>query len=271
MTGILPLQTKIEIGHHVQAEWLGLTFNLDTIWATVVAGALVVVLGFVARRALTRTTYDRVPTKVQLVWEGVVGQVNREVEANMGRLHPLAVPMAVSLFFFILFANWLEILPTHINDHVHLLPPPTADTNLTYALAALAMVSVWVHGIKVNGVKNYFKHFVEPYAVLLPLNVLEELVKPITLALRLFGNIFASSIMLSLISLLPLYVLWAPNLLWKAFAIFIGAIQAFIFALLTVIYFGIAGAGHEAEDEQGAAPSPEYRTDAENLEPATAP
>ncbi len=249
MIGILPLESGIEIGEHVQREFLGMTFNMDTIWTTIVAGSLVMVLGLVARNALTRDPDNHVPSKVQLMWEGVVGHVNKEVEANLGRLHPVVVPMAVALFFFILFANWLEILPTHINDDLHLLPPPTADTNLTYAMAAFCIVGVWIYGIRQKGVKGYFKHFVEPFPVLLPLNILEELIKPITLALRLFGNMFAGGIMISLIALMPIYALWAPNIVWKLFEMFIGGIQAFIFALLVVLYFGMAGAGHEEHDE----------------------
>jgi F-type H+-transporting ATPase subunit a len=98
-------------------------------------------------------------------------------------------------------------------------------------------------------VKGYFKHFAEPFPVLLPLNILEELVKPITLALRLFGNIFAGGIMIALIGLMPVYIFWAPEVLWKLFGMFIGAIQAFIFALLTILYFGMAGAGHDEHEE----------------------
>ncbi len=79
------------------------------------------------------------------------------------------------------------------------------------------MVSVWVYGIREKGVKGYFDHFFEPFPVMFPLNLLEELIKPITLALRLFGNIFAGGIMLALITMMPLYILWAPNVLWKAF------------------------------------------------------
>ena len=97
---------------------------------------LVVLLGFLARRALTKDTEDHVPTKLQLIWEAVVGEVNKQVEDNLGRVHPYAAPLAISLFFFILFCNWLEILPTELNHDIHLLPAPTADTNLTYALAA---------------------------------------------------------------------------------------------------------------------------------------
>ena len=127
---------------------------------------------------------------------------------------------------------------------MHLLPVPTADTNLTYALALVTMVSVWVYGIRQKGVRGYFKHFVEPFPVLLPLNVLEELIKPITLALRLFGNIFAGGIMLALIALIPIYVMWAaqPRLEALRHGV-IAVIQAFIFALLTVLYFAMAGAG----------------------------
>jgi F-type H+-transporting ATPase subunit a len=252
MTGLLPLETNIKIGEHVEREFLGMTFNMDTIWTTLVAGGLVLILGFVARRALTRPGADHVPTKVQLLWETIVGQVNTQVEENLGRVHPLVVPLAVGLFFFILFANWLELLPTEINDHVHLLPAPTADTNLTYAMAILAMVGVWIYGIREKGAKGYFKHFLEPFPVLLPLNILEELTKPITLALRLFGNIFAGGIMLALIALIPWYASWAPNVLWKLFDMAIGGIQAFIFALLTVLYFGMAGAGHGEHDEDHA-------------------
>ena len=251
----------ITIGEHTTREFLGMTWNIDTIISTVVAGAIVLVLAFVARRALTRDTDDHVPTKVQLLWESVVKEVNTQVEDNLGRVHPFVVPLAVALFFFILFANWLELLPTEINHHLHLLPAPTADTNLTYAMALLVIVSVWTYGIRTKGVKGYFKHFIEPFPVLLPLNVLEELIKPLTLALRLFGNIFAGGIMLALIGLIPWYGLWLPNLIWKLFDMFIGGIQAFIFALLTVLYFGMAAAGH------GDDHADDHTADAEGHEP----
>ena len=253
--------TGIQIGHHVERHFLGMTWNLDTIWTTVIAGGLVLILGFVARSQLTKKTDDHVPTKIQLLWEAVVGEVNKQVEENLGRLHPFVVPLAVALFFFILFANWLELLPTQINEELHLTPAPTADTNLTYAMAIMVMIGVWAFGIRQKGVKGYFSHFVQPFPVLLPLNILEELTKPITLALRLFGNIFAGGIMLSLITLIPIYALWAPNLLWKTFDMFIGGIQAFIFALLTVLYFGMAGAGHDDHEEaheEHAEPQPAH-------------
>jgi F-type H+-transporting ATPase subunit a len=193
---------------------------------------------------------DHVPSRLQLIWESVTGEVNRQVEDNLGKVHPYVAPLAIALFFFILIANWLELIPSKLNDDSHhLLAAPTADTNLTYALAAVTIVSVWAYGIRTKGVKGYFSHFMQPFPVLLPLNILEELVKPITLALRLFGNIFAGGIMLALIGLIPIWASWLPNILWKAFDMFIGGIQAFIFALLTVLYFAMAGAGHDEHEE----------------------
>ncbi|HET8961476.1 F0F1 ATP synthase subunit A [Nocardioides sp.] len=260
--GLLPMSGEIEIGHHVEKEFLGMTFNVDTIWATLVAGTIVILLGFWARRALTKDADDHVPSKIQLIWEAIVGEVNRQVLDNLGRTHPFVVPLAVALFFFILIANWFELIPSELNHETgHLLPAPTADTNLTYALAAITIVSVWVYGIRQKGAKGYFKHFLEPYPALLPLNILEELTKPITLALRLFGNIFAGGIMLALIGLIPAFAMWAPNLIWKLFDMFIGGIQAFIFALLTVLYFGMAGAGHDDHDEKHAAETDDSDTD----------
>ncbi|MFC5178416.1 F0F1 ATP synthase subunit A [Nocardioides taihuensis] len=252
---LLPLaadEPAIEIGHHVTREWNGWTFNIDTIASTLVAGGLVLLLGFLVKRHVTREPENYVPTKLQLIWEGVVGQVNKQVEDNLGRVHPFVAPLAICLFFFILFANWMELLPTKINDDTHLLVAPTADTNLTYALAAITMVSVWTYGIRQQGAGTYFKHFAQPFPILLPLNILEELIKPITLALRLFGNIFAGGIMLALIAMIPMYALWLPNILWKSFDAVIGVIQAFIFALLAVLYFAMAGGGHGEHDDDHA-------------------
>jgi F-type H+-transporting ATPase subunit a len=246
--------SSIEIGHHVQREFAGMTFNIDTIFSTLVAGAIVLIMGFILRGRLTKDPDEgRVPSRLQLIWESVVGEVNRQVEDNLGRIHPYVAPLAISLFFFILIANWLELVPSRPNDDApHLLAAPTADTNLTYALAAVTIISVWTYGIRKKGFKGFFGHFLEPFPVLLPLNILEELVKPITLALRLFGNIFAGGIMLALIGLIPIWSSWVPNILWKTFDMFIGGIQAFIFALLTVLYFAMAGAGHDEHDEEHA-------------------
>jgi len=257
---ILPAEVEIHPGEHPTGHFLGMTWNLDTIWVTAVAGLIVIILGFWVRGQLTKTTEDHVPTKLQLVWETVVKEVETQVEQNLGRVHPYVVPLAVALFFFILIANWIEVIPTEPNRHIHVLPSPTADTNLTYAMGIIAMVSVWIYGIRKKGARAYFKHYMEPYPILLPLEVLQDLLKPITLALRLFGNIFAGGIMIALIgSLVSIAPLDIPiggffavilSVVWKLFdTVFLGGLQAFIFALLTVLYFGMAGAEHDEHDD----------------------
>jgi F-type H+-transporting ATPase subunit a len=249
----------IKIGEHVERHFLGMTFNMDTIWTTLIAGAIVLGLGFWARAQLTRRTDDHVPTKLQITWEAVIDQVQSQVEDNLGKVNRTVVMIAVAEFFFILVANWLEMIPSEPNEDYHFLPSPTADTNLTYAMAVVVMIGVWTYGIRERGAKNYFSHFLQPFPFLLPLNIIEEITKPISLALRLFGNIFAGGILLALIASLTawsvgvipiggvLSVLFA--ILWKLFDMAIGLIQAFIFALLTVLYFGMAGAGHDDHEE----------------------
>jgi F-type H+-transporting ATPase subunit a len=102
-----------------------------------------------------------------------------------------------------------------------------------------------VTGIRNKGFRGYYHHLFTPSWVMFPINLIEEIVRPVTLALRLFGNIFSGTIMVSLIALFPAYILWAPDLIWKLFDMFIGLIQAFIFALLTILYFASARPAEE--------------------------
>jgi F-type H+-transporting ATPase subunit a len=261
MAGLIaPLEIDIKPGEHPEGHLFGMTFNLDTIWVTVVAGAIVVALGFWAKSKLTEKTDDHVPTKIQLVWETIITEVTAQVEANLGKVNPFVIPLATALFFFILTANWLEVIPTELNHDVHLLPSPTADTNLTYAMAIMVMVGVWTFSIRERGFKGWVKHYFEPVPWMFPLEVLQDLLKPVTLALRLFGNIFAGGIMLALIagmvSLAPANIPVGSvltivfSIIWKLFdTIFLGGLQAFIFALLTVLYFGMAGAHGEHDED----------------------
>lgn len=222
---------EIEIGTHPTVELFGRALNVDTIVGTVIAGAILVGLGLYMARRATRGT----PSKLQLAFETVVDGVRRQVEGTIGPTAPFVVPLAVTLFFFILIANWIEIIPSN-----HHLPAPTADVNLTAALALLVIGWALFTGIRKRGIGGYVKGFTKPYPLMLPINVIEEVARPVSLALRLFGNLFASGIMLSVIGLLPAALLWAPNSVWKLFAMFIGLVQAFIFALLTILYFATA-------------------------------
>ncbi|MDX6307534.1 MAG: F-type H+-transporting ATPase subunit a [Nocardioidaceae bacterium] len=247
--------TSIEVGHHITAKFLGLTFNVDTIWSTALAAAIVVGLCLVVAAKSSVTA----PSKVQLAWEFIMTYLTKEVEGSLGRVNRFVLELAVVLFTFILLSNWLELIPT--GDNPHYLPSPTADVNLTYALALFVIVGVHIHSFRQKGFRGYFSYYSHGPKILIPLTVIEEIVKPFTLALRLFGNIFAGGIMLAIIGLIPIWGFWGPNLLWKAFDLFIGAIQAFIFALLTIIYFGqMSQPSDDHADSQHTAGSPEPET-----------
>src|SRR4051794_38562384 len=237
--------SDIEVGHHITGTLFGLTFNVDTIWSTVLAGGVVCVLGWLVARKASATN----PSRAQLAWELIVDYVRGEVEATLGKTNRFVIQLAIALFTFILVANWLELIPTE-----HKIPAPTADVNLTYALALLVIGGVHVYNFRQHGLRGYFKSYAHGPKILVPLTVIEELVKPFTLALRLFGNIFAGGIMVSIIGLIPIYAFWGPNIVWKLFDMFIGLIQAFIFALLTVIYFGMAGEGGDPAADEGHDP-----------------
>jgi len=226
------LAIDVKVGEHHEWHVFGVTLNADTIAATLIAGAIIVLLGLLLRRSISA----REPGRLQLFFEAIVQQVERQVEDTMGiRTAPFVVPLAMGLFLFILIANWLALIPSP-GDPEYLIPP-ASDVNLTYALALFVIVLMHVSGVRKKGLRGYYGHLFRKPRLLIPINIIEELAKPLTLALRLFGNIFSGVIMVSLIALFPAYILWAPNVLWKLFDAFIGLIQAFIFALLTIIYF----------------------------------
>jgi F-type H+-transporting ATPase subunit a len=235
----------INPGEHVEGELFGLTFNIDTIISTVVAAAVVIGLGLFVRAKITAG----VPNGTQLAFETIVKQVRDQVEQFIGiRIAPFLVPIAMCLFVFLLAANWLSVLPSQIGGH-EVLPPPTADINLVMALAVLMFVWWHVAGTRRHGgLGKHAMHVIKGhYAPFAPLWILEEFVHLISLPLRLFGNIFAGGIMVSLLALLPAYILWIPTAGWKLFDLGIGLLQAYLFMLLTIAYFSEAMVDREEE------------------------
>jgi len=220
---------------------LGIGLNLDTVGCTVAAAAVVLAVGFGVRANIT----SGVPGKFQLCLETITDLVRRQVESSIGiRVAPFVVPLAITLFTFLLVANWLSLLSFHAVPE-----PPTADVNLPCALTALCLVWVHAFGIRRNGL-HYFEHCTRPFAVMFPLEVVSQISRFLSLPLRLFGNMFAGTIMLQLIvNLLPPYASWFADGAWKMFDLFVGAVQAFIFALLVIVYFGEFAGEEPAERE----------------------
>jgi len=232
--------------------------NYDSLISSGIAIAVTLAIAFWLRSKLK----EGEPSRVQAVFEWGYDQLRSLVKTNVSDDALFMIPLALTLFLYILIANWFELLPLGL---VPILHGANADLNQTLAMGLIVIIVVQWYSIRVLGAKGYLRRFTKPFElplpariVFIPLNILEELVKPVTLSLRLFGNIFAGGVMIALIAgfgtlalpgvgTVPGTVLGSVLLaIWKSFdVIFIGFIQAFIFMLLTVIYFGAAREGLE--------------------------
>ena len=244
------LASDITVGVHPQQKWGPLTVNVDIVWATVIACLLIVIAGLVLRRRAT----SGVPGKFQLLWEMAVEAIQGQVYDSIGPQGPRIVPLALTLFVLIFTCNLFEVLG--IGSTYEFLPAPTSDINLPLAMALTVFVLSNVAAVRNRGVGGFTKHLLtQPFSPKLFfvnafMNVIEEVVRPVTLTLRLFGNLFAGGLMLALLAALVDWrlasvpiggILSVPfTVIWKLFDLAIGAIQAFIFALLTIIYFETA-------------------------------
>ncbi|MGH9305124.1 MAG: F0F1 ATP synthase subunit A [Acidimicrobiales bacterium] len=222
----------LDLGNHRLVEIAGFTVHADTVLASLVAAAVVAGFGLYVRARVTKA----VPGRAQLLLEAVIGAVQGRVGSHVGGAGRRVVPLAVCLFGFILVASLFELLPGGSSQK--LLPPPTGDLNLTLALAAVVIVGVHGSALRTRGCRGYLGHYLKPFWWFAPFNVIAEIAKPITLALRLFGNVFAGAVAGTLVlELMPPSAAVVPLLFGKLFAVAVALIQAFLFALLTILYY----------------------------------
>lgn len=213
----------------VTKKVFGYSIALNDLWSAVLAAAIVGASGvYVARKMTTG-----VPGKLQLAWESLVGWVGDQLGPSARN----AVPLAVTLFAFILVANWFEIF-WPLGHAPNYLPTPTSNVNIDYLMALTVFLYTNYTAIRRAGLGRYLRHFTKPYSFQTLFNVIEELVKVVSLSLRLFGNVFAGALVLALIAgLFPLFLIPFLDVIWVPFDLFIFAVQAFIFSLLTIIYY----------------------------------
>lgn len=234
------------------------TLNYDSLISSAIAILATLGVAFWLRSKLRSGE----PGRVQAVFEFGYESLRDLVKTNVAEDALFIIPLALTLFLYILVANWIEFLPLGL---VPILHGANADLNQTLAMAVVVIVVVQWYSVRVLGFKGYLLRFTKPFElplpariVFIPLNLIEEVTKPVTLAMRLFGNIFAGTAIIGLIvgfSSLSLPVVGTVGgtiigtillVIWKAFdVLFIGFIQAFIFMLLTVVYFAAAREGLE--------------------------
>ncbi|WP_175990019.1 F0F1 ATP synthase subunit A [Bacillus sp. Marseille-Q1617] len=227
--------------HHENptAEFLGLTFNLGNVLMITVASAVVFLIAVLSTRRLAMK-----PTGVQNFMEWVMDFVKNIVKSNMdwktgGRFHILGL----TLLMYIFVSNMLGLPFSVVIDNELWWKSPTADPVITMTLAVMVVALTHYYGIKMKGFGEYGKDFFRPMSFLFPLKIIEELANTLTLGLRLYGNIYAGEILLALLvgslahagaaGLLGAII---PTIVWQAFSIFVGAIQSFIFVMLTMVY-----------------------------------
>ncbi|NLN83198.1 MAG: F0F1 ATP synthase subunit A [Firmicutes bacterium] len=202
-----------------------ITETITNQWLVMV---LIIALAYWVTRNLQKT-----PKGKQHIAELWVSTVQSLVQQAMGAKNMWFAPYIVALIPFIFFSNVLGLVG---------LRPPTADLNTTLALSMLTVFMFHYYSIKFNGIVAYLKGYLDPFALFLPINIIGELSRPVSLSFRLFGNLFGGSVIMSLVYfLLPVFLRVAVPIPFHIyFDIFSGGIQTFIFAMLTMVFIANA-------------------------------
>ena len=202
--------------------------NGDTMVMTWIAMAIIMAFAILASRKL-EAGKGAMLTLTELLFEFVDGLMGKSRSAR-----PF-FPWIMTLFLFILISNLLSVIPT--------LTSPTSDPNVTLGLALIALGLTAAAGIRVKGFWGYIRSFATPYPFFLPVHLVETATRALTLAFRLFGNMFAGEMLVTILTQLMAFVL---PIFAEAFHIFIAVLQAYIFVSLTIAYI------LDAADEEGA-------------------
>ena len=207
---------------------------------------LIVVGAAVVRARLRR----RDPGRMQSVVEAMLDWLGAEIRGIINRDPWPFIPLVASLFLFILASNFVSF----ISSFFTFLTPPTADLNTTAALATIVFLAVPFYGVAMSGALRYLKTYVEPVWIMLPFNIISDLSRTLAMAVRLFGNIVSGEILFGVIvALVPFFLLPLGTLPLMFLGLITGTIQAYIFAVLTIVYIG--GAVKVVEKHQKEEPS----------------
>ncbi|MGD0290715.1 MAG: F0F1 ATP synthase subunit A [Candidatus Binataceae bacterium] len=163
----------------------------------------------------------------QTVIETVVSGIEEQIQALLGRDAAPFLPLLGTLFIFLVVANLSGIVPG--------LKAPTASIETPAALASIVFLSVHFYGVRFQGLAPYLRGYLKPNPALLPLNVLSEITRSFSLAVRLFGNIMSDDLVIAIVVALAGLLVPIP---FMAFAILVGLVQAYIFSVLATVYIG---------------------------------
>lgn len=241
-------------------NWLGIDWDLSTIITIAVTSLIVLIIAIAGTRNLSVHN----PGKMQNFLEWLVEFVHNIIAGTMDMKKGKAfIMLGITLIMFIFVGNmlglplvivtevtqpiaWLGITQAeidaahHAGKHIGIAwwKSPTADLSVTMGLALMVIVMAHFLGLTRN-TKHYLHHYVEPFAVMFPLNIVKEISKLLTLGMRLFGNIYAGEVLIAVILMAGIGGI-IPLIVWQGFSVFVGAIQAFVFTTLTMVYLSQA-------------------------------
>lgn len=260
--GITPVQY---ITHHLQNLSVGegfWTINIDTLFFSIL---LAVLFGWVAKKVGDSLDPDN-PKGMQNFIEVIVEFVDTQVKDSFQGRNPLIGPLALTIFVWIFLMNLMDLIPVDLLPWlasligIHYLKiVPTTDLSATFGMSFAIFALIMYYNFKVKGPVGFVNMFLfHPFSannmiakvILMPFNILmttiEEIAKPVSMGLRLFGNMFAGELIFILIALLPFWIQWVPGGIWAIFHVVVITLQAFIFMLLTIVYLSIA---HQSQDD----------------------
>lgn len=227
------------------------TINLDTMIVSIFIGLVV----FGAMMLIARRTKE-IPGKMQNLTEIVVEFVDNTVQEIFHHKNIFVASLALTIFLWIFFMNTMDLLPVDFLPRIlgyfgapHFKSVPTADPNSTFAMSISVFLLIIFFNIKAKKFGLLKEMLTFPFGPwLFPINfvfrLVEECVKPLSLALRLFGNMFAGELIFILIAIMPWWAQVLPGAIWAVFHILVITLQAFLFMMLTIIYLNMAHDSH---------------------------
>ena len=228
------------------------TVNLDTMIVSILIGFFI---SFTLRYVATHMT--EIPGKLQNIVDIILDFVDISVHDVFHHKTTFIPSLALTIFLWVFFMNAMDLLPVDFLPRIlgglfgihYFKTVPTADPNATFAMSITVFLLIVFFNIRAKKhrlIKEMLTFPFGPY--LFPINIafrlVEECVKPLSLALRLFGNMFAGELIFILIALLPWWIQWPPGAIWAIFHILIITLQAFLFMMLTIIYLSMAHDAH---------------------------
>lgn len=229
------------------------TVHLDTLFFSAVLGGLFLL----AFKSVADKATAGVPGHLQNFAEMMVEFVDTQVKDCFHGKNELIAPLALTIFIWVFLMNFMDLLPVDLLPWLgslmgieYLRVVPSTDLNATFAMSISVFCLIIFYSIKVKGGIGFAKEMMfTPFGPwLLPFNLLlkvvEEIAKPVSLGLRLFGNLYAGELIFILIALLPVYFQWMLGLPWAIFHLLIITLQAFIFMVLTIVYLSLAHEDH---------------------------